>query len=253
MDREWDLLRWEGGDECATAVDLFGEGAKVLSTYAFKEYVVRLPTNWQTMNATLSQNMRRKVRTVYALLEKAALPWRMDVVCDKARLEDEMHHFIDLYFKRAETTDAHVTARTNKLQHAAVRAFVLDFVYGMARTGGALLFYLTVDGKRVASQLAYRLGDELYLSYSAFDPAWAAFSAMTTLTIEIFKWSFAQGLRLVNLSTGTDLGKLRWRPTENDLHIATVYSGSLRAATLSVAYNVIRKANSHASGTTVEK
>ena len=76
---------------------------------------------------------------------------------------------------------------------------------------------------------------------------------MTTLTIEIFKWSFAQGLRLVNLSTGTDLGKLRWRPTENDLHIATVYSGSLRAATLSVAYNVIRKANSHASGTTVEK
>jgi CelD/BcsL family acetyltransferase involved in cellulose biosynthesis len=41
---------------------------------------------------------------------------------------------------------------------------------------------------------------------------WAQHSVMTTLLAEVIKWAIGQGLRIVNLSTGNDVSKLRWRP-----------------------------------------
>jgi CelD/BcsL family acetyltransferase involved in cellulose biosynthesis len=39
---------------------------------------------------------------------------------------------------------------------------------------------------------------------------------MTTLVVEAIKWAIHKGLRTVNLSTGTDVSKLRWGPTPTE-------------------------------------
>src|SRR5262249_42032154 len=66
----------------------------------------------------------------------------------------------------------------------------------------------------VASQVGFLGGRELYLYYSGYDPAWRKYSVMTTLMVEIMRWGISQRLSAVNLSTGRDLSKLRWRPKE---------------------------------------
>lgn len=54
---------------------------------------------------------------------------------------------------------------------------------------------------------------------------------MTTLMSETIKWAIDNGIRLVNLSTGKDLSKVRWRPAEivyqNAMQIAPTFRGRL--------------------------
>ena len=45
----------------------------------------------------------------------------------------------------------------------------------------------------------------MYLYYSGYDPGWRQYSIMTTLMAEILRWSIAERMTTVNLSTGNDL------------------------------------------------
>jgi CelD/BcsL family acetyltransferase involved in cellulose biosynthesis len=71
-----------------------------------------------------------------------------------------------------------------------------------------------VNGKLAAIRLAFVLDDELYLYFSGFDPEWRKYGVMTTLVVEIMKWAIENKFALLNLSTGKDLSKLRWKPRE---------------------------------------
>jgi len=64
----------------------------------------------------------------------------------------------------------------------------------------------------VASRIGFKLGDTLYLYYSAFLPKWGDYSVMTTCVAEAIQYAIAQGWKTVNLSTGTDVSKTRWAP-----------------------------------------
>ena len=52
---------------------------------------------------------------------------------------------------------------------------------------------------------------------------------MTLLTAETMKWAIGQGFGLVNLSTGKDQSKLRWKPTEILFHNAQQSSPTMRS------------------------
>jgi hypothetical protein len=58
------------------------------------------------------------------------------------------------------------------------------------------------------------MGEHLYLYYSGWDRAYGRYSVMTTLLAEIVKDAIARGTTSVNLSTGNDVSKTRWRPRE---------------------------------------
>jgi CelD/BcsL family acetyltransferase involved in cellulose biosynthesis len=87
-----------------------------------------------------------------------------------------------------------------------------------------------VDGEVVASRIGFVLDDSLYLYFSGYLPKMSRYSVMTTCTVEAIKWAIAKGFQTINLSTGRDQSKLRWRPTEVSLIEAQVVSPSWRGA-----------------------
>ena len=101
---------------------------------------------------------------------------------------------------------------------------------------------LTVsDGKIVAARMAFLLGEELYLYYSGYDLAWRKHSIMTTLMCECFKWAIERGVKVVNLSTGKDPSKLRWRGREVMFHNALLMSPTRRGRLISRAYDLLSR------------
>jgi hypothetical protein len=92
-----------------------------------------------------------------------------------------------------------------------------------------LVCCLWVDGELVASRLALPVGDTLYLYHSGFSPAWWWYGVSTTLTAECLKWAINAGFRDVNLSTGWDYAKTRWRPDERNLTEWRMVAPSARA------------------------
>jgi CelD/BcsL family acetyltransferase involved in cellulose biosynthesis len=59
---------------------------------------------------------------------------------------------------------------------------------------------------------------------------------MTILVCEMIKWAIAHGLQRVNLSTGNDQSKLRWKPVEVIFHDAVQVSPSRRGRLLFPAF-----------------
>ncbi len=82
----------------------------------------------------------------------------------------------------------------------------------MAGAGELRLFEILVDGRIVATRIGFALGDELYLYFSGYDPAYGAYSIMTTLIAETLRWAHENGVAIVNLSSGVDRSKTRFRP-----------------------------------------
>jgi CelD/BcsL family acetyltransferase involved in cellulose biosynthesis len=84
----------------------------------------------------------------------------------------------------------------------------------MAERDQLRIFQLVIGGEVVATRVGFVLGNELYLYYSGYRVAWAQHSVMTTVVAESIKWAIQQGLQGVDLSSGRDLSKLRWKPTQ---------------------------------------
>jgi CelD/BcsL family acetyltransferase involved in cellulose biosynthesis len=59
---------------------------------------------------------------------------------------------------------------------------------------------------------------------------------MTLLMAEMIQWALARGIREINLSTGNDQSKLRWKPEEVLLHEAVLISPSPRVRAALWAY-----------------
>src|SRR4029077_8999332 len=130
-----------------------------------------------------------------------------------ADIPEALSHFFALHAARSLAEDM-TTHRDQLSGYPKHSAMVRDFAYAMAKRGQLRMFELAIAGETVATRMAFLLSDDFYLYYSVFAPWWKKYSIMTTLSVEIMKWAINNGVRNVNLSTGTDLGKLRWRPSE---------------------------------------
>jgi CelD/BcsL family acetyltransferase involved in cellulose biosynthesis len=109
---------------------------------------------------------------------------------------------------------------TNTVKHANRFASQVsrDFLYAvcerLAARGCVRIFALKVGDRTVAMRIGFVVGDELYLYYSGYDPAWSRYSVMTTTVAEAIKYAIGNGLRAVNLSPNKDLSKTRWNPRQ---------------------------------------
>jgi CelD/BcsL family acetyltransferase involved in cellulose biosynthesis len=127
------------------------------------------------------------------------------------------------------------------------RAFLADYAQRMAERGQLRIFQLEIGGRVVATRLGFLLGDELYLYYSGYDMLWARYSVMTTLLAEAIKWAIEQRLRIVSLSTGSDVSKLRWNPRVTMFRSALQVGADWRSALAFRAYHRVLEARDHDS------
>ena len=100
---------------------------------------------------------------------------------------------------------------------------------------------LCIAGEAVALRLGFVHDDELYLYYSGYDPAWGRYSVMTTVVAEAIKWAIGQGFGRVNLSTGSDVSKTRWRPSHVEYVEGVQPAAGLRGPVALAAMEMLRE------------
>jgi CelD/BcsL family acetyltransferase involved in cellulose biosynthesis len=129
-------------------------------------------------------------------------------VDDATLLPAALQRFFQLHALRARAT--HLSDHADYFADSPAKNLLLGLASSPQRPPALRVFELRIGTELVAARVGFELGDELYLYFSGFDPKWARYSVMTTTVAEAIKWAISRKLRVVNLSTGTDVSKTRW-------------------------------------------
>ena len=194
------------------------------------DYFIHLKPSWEEFRSGLPRNIKESLRKCYNSLARDGIGFTFEVVDAPERVPEALERFFDLHGRRAELDGT--VAHANAFGTAAARAFLRDYAGGLAAAGRLRIFQLKVRDEVVATRVGFLHGDELYLYFSGYDPAYGRYSIMTTTVAEALKWAIGAGVRIVNLSSGTDVSKTRWRPdhVERDGGYLHTASGAGRLA-----------------------
>jgi len=234
---DWDLFVWTGIRHDEIAGNRLGDRLKVYKKVP--EYLVPLPDTWEKFRSGLSGNMKEAIRKCYKHLAREGHTFTFRAVTHPEDVPASLDRLLALHSERAEFKYA--PRHRDLFAQAPHRAFIADVAQLMAERDQLRIFELEVDGKIVAARMAFLLGEELYLYYSGYDLAWRKHSIMTTLMCECFKWAIERGVKVVNLSTGKDPSKLRWRGREVMFHDALLMSPTRRGRLISRAYDLLSR------------
>jgi CelD/BcsL family acetyltransferase involved in cellulose biosynthesis len=206
----WDWIEWIGATP-ALARGL-GSAANLRWQKPMIDYVLDLPGDWETFRKNLKRNIRESLRHCYNSLKRDGLEFSLVTLERPEQIEAGLDQFLKLHAMRAGLEGT--TLHPDHFASPSAQCFLRDVCARLAARDITRIFQLVVDGKVVATRIGFLLGKTLYLYYSGFDTAWARYSVMTTTVAEIIKSSISQGVRTINLSPGTDVGKTRWGPRE---------------------------------------
>ena len=202
----WDWIQWSG------IQGPFGEALASVAKLEWQapclDYVVDLAPTWEAFRAGLKRNIRESLRHCYNSLKRDGLEFEFEVAQSPEAVRNALHTFLSLHAMRASLTNT--VAHPHRFETDTSRTFLYDVCDRLAQRGVARVFVLRIGGSVVATRIGFVVGDQLYLYYSGFDPKWSKYSVSTTIVAEAFKYAIANGLKAVNLSTGTDVSKTRW-------------------------------------------
>ncbi|MFA5956115.1 GNAT family N-acetyltransferase [Hyphomicrobium sp.] len=173
-------------------------------------HILKLPSDWNDFRSNLSRNMKEALRKCYNSLARDNISFHLRIV---AKVEDTPAA-LDRFFALHATRARHVTSvkHPDVFVSSVSRSFLVQYCTELALRGELRIFELLIDDQVVASRIGFKFGDEIYLYYSGYDPRWGRYSIMTTVVAEVIKWAIDNKLHIVNLSSGTDISKTRWRP-----------------------------------------
>jgi hypothetical protein len=206
---EWDSLRWCGSPAGESVAEL---GVPPQPYYTLSDYYLRLPGSWPELKAGLSRNMKEALRKCYNSLKRGGHLYTFRTVSEPETVDAALNTFFELHRARAELKRS--VPHPDTFRTARSREFLRDYARRMAQRDQLRIFQLTIGGQVVATRIGFVLGEEIYLYYSGYSPQWGKYSVMTTLTAESIKWALQRQFKIVNLSTGNDYAKARWRPAE---------------------------------------
>jgi CelD/BcsL family acetyltransferase involved in cellulose biosynthesis len=188
-------------------------------------YVLRLAA-WGEVKRGLSRNGRESLRKCYNSLKREGISFGLDVVRSRQATPAAIENFFRLHTARSNRTGTVPHPDVFRQDHA--RRFLIDVCERFADRDALRIFQITIGGDVVATRIGFVVGDSLYLYYSGYDPEFSRFSIMTTLLAEAVQYAVSEGFTSVNLSTGKDASKQRWRPREITYRDAEIVSPSIR-------------------------
>jgi CelD/BcsL family acetyltransferase involved in cellulose biosynthesis len=224
---EWDVFRWAG---LRHPVDTYCPPCPPSAFMAredLPDFVLDLPKSWNDLRLQVSSNMRKNLRKPYEFLERDGFAVALRVIERPEDVVTAMPRFLALHSARADAVD--MISHPDKFAQARERGFFEDYLRSAADRGELRIFELEIGGAVVASRVAFLIESDLYLYFAGYDPAWKSYSVMTVLMTEVFKWALAHGVERLNLSTGRDQSKERWKPRELVFGSAVQISPTWRA------------------------
>ena len=207
--REWDWVQWRGLPSLpASRIPGLRLNRQLVDFY------LPLPKDWDTLRSGLPRNMKEALRKCYNSLARDKHTWEFRVLDEPAEVQTAFANLMQMHQMRSDHEGG--VPHINVFEAAETQAFITEYVAELARSGGVRVFELRIGGASVAMRIGFAYAEDLYLYYSGYDPAWGRYSVMTTVVAESIKWAIAQGYERVNLSTGSDVSKTRWRPSQVD-------------------------------------
>ncbi|HYP78293.1 MAG TPA: GNAT family N-acetyltransferase [Polyangiaceae bacterium] len=191
------------------------------------DYTLALPDSWDALRARLPRNIKESLRKCYNSLKRDGLDFRLEIAERVGEVEPALDRFFQLHAARAKLKDTVV--HNDAFATPEAREFLKDVCRRFAARDALRIFQLVIAGKVVAIRIGFIAGDTLYLYYSGYDPDFAQYSVMTTTVAEAIQYGIKQRFTTVNLSTGKDVSKARWNPTERVTRQALLMSSSTRA------------------------
>lgn len=229
---QWDWIEWISPHDALSRV--LGSARRLQWQPVASSYVINLPSTWAAFQGGLKRNIRESLRHCYNSLKRNGHGFDFRITTDPVAVPGAVARLFELHLRRAEMT-GHIR-HPDRFASAVIRNFIVDVCREFALRGALRVFELEILGRVVASRIGFVIGDELYLYYSGFDPAWSRFSVMTTTVAEAIKYAISQGLGAVNLSPGQDVSKTRWGPVEVPYQRAYECSHRLRSRMAHYAY-----------------
>jgi len=205
----WNWFRWQGIRADVPPPPIRSRtGGDFTWLREVPDYILDLPSTWEEFDKACTSRVRKKLRSCYRLLERNGHAFRFHIVSDPSSVADALAAFYSLHTERTAVRSSDVFASSR------ARKFLDEFCRFMADRDQLRIFEIKIQDVVVATRIGFKLGKELYLYHSGNAIAWDRYSIMTTLLAETIKSAIEQGYTLVNLSTGNDRSKTRWRPRE---------------------------------------
>jgi len=244
--KNWDLVEWTGIWSDGDAKAVLETGGPPCLKKSTPMYIMQLPNSWKDLVTSLSSNMRKNVRRAYEVLQSTGHNFEFRVIQRPCDVGDALDRFFRLHSQRAQAPD--MLVHPDKFKALQNRAFITECITEIAKRDGLRIFEICIGGDVVASRLSFYLNESLYFYYAGYDPSWRHSSVMTILMAEALKWAMERGVKLVNLSAGKDLSKLRWKPKEISFESFVQFSSTPRARYLGggyiLAYLTVKKYSS---------
>ena len=227
---DWDWFTWNGVRKGSAAYAALSASKHFQWASETTDYVLPLAPSWEEFLRGRSRNIKESLRKCYNSLKRDGHSFNFRVVTAQPELPAALRKFFALHACRASSA--------NPVRHADVfaplqaRRMLFDLAANPSEALSLHVFQLEIAGGVVASRLGFVLGEELYLYFSGYEPAWGAYSVMTTTVAETLKWAIERDFKLVNLSPGTDVSKTRWGATGIDTANGVLVSPKRRAKVL---------------------
>lgn len=223
---EWDWVRWSGlrGDPASLASAL---GVSMERPVSLHYLLLQLKPTWEEFRSALPRNIKESLRKSYNAPKRDGVAMEFRVIERGQQAQRGLERFFELHRMRA----SHDTAVTHSDVFASSQArdFLRAFAKVEAAAGRLRIFELLIGAVVVATRVGFTRGACLYLYYSGYDPALAQYGVMTRAVAEALMWAIAKGYTAVNLSTGRDVSKTRWRPGEVAMAGAVQVAATLRS------------------------
>lgn len=210
--QSWHWIQWRGLPSMMQTEPSLRAQIATGSESCLTSHYLELPSSWEALKAKLPRNIKESIRKCYNSLTRDGHSFEFRVVSCVASVGEAVRIFLELHRARSEksgTIDHIDVFSTEEARH-----FLSEYVRAEAEADRIRIFQLVIGGRVVATRIGFVLGDEIYLYYSGYAVEWARYSVMTTVVAEAIRWSIDNGMRIVNLSTGTDVSKTRWRPSQ---------------------------------------
>ncbi|MEJ1966294.1 MAG: GNAT family N-acetyltransferase [Gammaproteobacteria bacterium] len=204
---DWGSVRQENWQNIAESL----HPSTPVGVAEIESYYLELPSTWEEFRSSRSRNIKESIRKCYNSLKRDGHHAELRVVQSQHECADALATFFRLHTDRSLVTNTVVHGDVFRKERD--RAFLGAYAHAMAERGQLRIFQLVIAGEVVATRPGFIFGDELYLYYSGYDRRWGRYSVMTTLVVEAIKWAIENRFRIVNLSTGRDVSKLRWSPS----------------------------------------